>query len=375
MAKPKNAPSTFLIANIILAMLIGVILWFLLLKGQDQLNQTNVAPLSLQGLSEKDRKEIADLQTQLELEKARAEQSREKLRARKLEHALLAEKERTKKTDTEQASAPLQATLALSNELESEKARIKEMIIAQMKGATENKRLAQALENKNQQLAAVTQQKNALEQRFKSLNSDTQTLLNSLASESIQASDQDYLQALQGDVSAFLTDESRAALASAKAGDVDLLNQIEISDTNDTSLPTANLRAQVGALMTQEQRANQQKSQLNVLVSTPIPTPSNASLQDRIDALISSNAEREAAQAAEVQFNKDNQYLSSLNVIEKERENETRWVTVREGDTLWIIAKRAYDDGWLYPKIFAANPQILSNPDRISTGQRLRVPL
>jgi nucleoid-associated protein YgaU len=61
--------------------------------------------------------------------------------------------------------------------------------------------------------------------------------------------------------------------------------------------------------------------------------------------------------------------------MENERLNETRWVTVLRGDTLYDIADRVYDDGWLYHKLFEANPQVLSNPDLIKPGQRLRVPL
>ena len=75
------------------------------------------------------------------------------------------------------------------------------------------------------------------------------------------------------------------------------------------------------------------------------------------------------------QFQAESQYLDSLNPMEKERQSETRWVTVREGDTLFDIAQRVYNNGYLYHKLFEANPQVLSNPDTITTGQRLRVPL
>jgi nucleoid-associated protein YgaU len=57
----------------------------------------------------------------------------------------------------------------------------------------------------------------------------------------------------------------------------------------------------------------------------------------------------------------------------KERENEVRYVRVKKGDTLWDIAVRAYGSGFMYPKIFKANPQ-LKSPDMLQVGILLRVP-
>jgi len=56
------------------------------------------------------------------------------------------------------------------------------------------------------------------------------------------------------------------------------------------------------------------------------------------------------------------------------RENEMRIIIVKKGDTLSKIAKRAYGDYTGYKKIFAANPEIIENPNQIYVGQRLRIP-
>jgi uncharacterized protein YidB (DUF937 family) len=48
--------------------------------------------------------------------------------------------------------------------------------------------------------------------------------------------------------------------------------------------------------------------------------------------------------------------------------------TVASGDTLSKIAKQFYNDGNQWQRIFDANRDILSNPDRISPGQHLRIP-
>jgi len=51
-----------------------------------------------------------------------------------------------------------------------------------------------------------------------------------------------------------------------------------------------------------------------------------------------------------------------------------RTYTVVSGDTLSKIAKHFYNDGNQWQRIFDANRDILSNPDRISPGQNLRIP-
>lgn len=57
------------------------------------------------------------------------------------------------------------------------------------------------------------------------------------------------------------------------------------------------------------------------------------------------------------------------------RSNEMRVIVVQRGDTLSKIAYRAYGDYDAYPRIFAANPEVIHNPNQIFVGQRLRIPL
>lgn len=47
---------------------------------------------------------------------------------------------------------------------------------------------------------------------------------------------------------------------------------------------------------------------------------------------------------------------------------------VKKGESLSKIARDYYGDAMLYPKIFEANRDILSHPDRIQPGQKLRIP-
>jgi nucleoid-associated protein YgaU len=52
----------------------------------------------------------------------------------------------------------------------------------------------------------------------------------------------------------------------------------------------------------------------------------------------------------------------------------TQWYEVQSGDTLWKIAKEHYGDGSLYTEIFKANQDVLTDPDKIKVGQKLRIP-
>jgi nucleoid-associated protein YgaU len=55
-------------------------------------------------------------------------------------------------------------------------------------------------------------------------------------------------------------------------------------------------------------------------------------------------------------------------------EPEAVYHDVVKGDTLWAIAKKVYGDGNKYPVIFEANKPMLSHPDKIYPGQKLRCP-
>lgn len=52
----------------------------------------------------------------------------------------------------------------------------------------------------------------------------------------------------------------------------------------------------------------------------------------------------------------------------------TQWYEVKKGDTLSKIATELYGDASLYPKIFEANRDQLTDPNKIQVGQKLRIP-
>ncbi|MGO1077938.1 peptidoglycan-binding protein LysM [Inquilinus sp. CA228] len=53
---------------------------------------------------------------------------------------------------------------------------------------------------------------------------------------------------------------------------------------------------------------------------------------------------------------------------------ESRFHTVKKGDTLSAIAKAEYGNANAYAKIFEANKPMLKHPDKIYPGQVLRIP-
>ena len=52
----------------------------------------------------------------------------------------------------------------------------------------------------------------------------------------------------------------------------------------------------------------------------------------------------------------------------------SQWHVVQPGDTLSKIAVHYYGDATLYPKIFDANRDQLTDPNKIRVGQKLRIP-
>ena len=129
--------------------------------------------------------------------------------------------------------------------------------------------------------------------------------------------------------------------------------QDAVTALNKSGLGVRDLRATIdGKIVTLEGQAdsldvkNQIMTEFNRLVNTE-------NTLNRIRVL-----ERQAAPSAPVA---------------PKTEEETTYV-VQPGDTLGALAQRFYGKASLYPKIFEANRDILSNPDLIKVGQKLRIP-
>jgi nucleoid-associated protein YgaU len=66
--------------------------------------------------------------------------------------------------------------------------------------------------------------------------------------------------------------------------------------------------------------------------------------------------------------------VNDLLTVASGGEQESKYREVKSGDTLSKIAKEEYGDGNAYMKIFEANKPMLSHPDKIYPGQKLRIP-
>lgn len=349
----SDSRQVFRTLNILLILVIIAIAWYLFTDGGATLKPrtgqaTPDAPAS-PPVTMGNNNSVESLKAQLEQEKMRIERARASMLAREQAQAPAT------------SAAPATGSLAGGLEIEEQKRLIEAMIAAQLKNShDENQRLATALAKKNREIEAVKQQNEALAKRLITLDKSTQTLLTRLIRDGnqISSSDQDYIGALN----------APAAPAPTTANGADLINRVEISDKNDGGSVDAQLHSLVGTLMAEDNKPVENRFEPAKPVA---PTTDMNALQASVDAVMARSDERQREQ----QFNKDEQYFESLANEEKERSNETRWVTVRPGDTLYKIAQRAYNNGDLYYKIFKANPQVLKNPDKIKQGQRLRVPL
>lgn len=136
--------------------------------------------------------------------------------------------------------------------------------------------------------------------------------------------------------------QAKSVSASTAQKDIDYFNKIDVSQSKRTGRTNRITLAQ----------------QVQSLVASKIGDP--AVQPDVSDIRYSQASERD--------------YIASISPAAGERVNETRIIRVRRGDTLWRIATRAYGSGFEYPRIYAANPH-LTNPNLITTGEYLRVPL
>ena len=58
-----------------------------------------------------------------------------------------------------------------------------------------------------------------------------------------------------------------------------------------------------------------------------------------------------------------------------EEVSKDEFYEIKSGDTLGAIAKHFYGNAGQYMRIFEANREIISDPDKIYPGQKIRIPL
>lgn len=53
---------------------------------------------------------------------------------------------------------------------------------------------------------------------------------------------------------------------------------------------------------------------------------------------------------------------------------DDEFYVIESGDSLWKIAEKAYGNGAKYTAIFDANREVITDPDKIFLGQKIRIP-
>ncbi|MGF1548129.1 MAG: LysM peptidoglycan-binding domain-containing protein [Thiotrichales bacterium] len=169
-----------------------------------------------------------------------------------------------------------------------------------------------------------------------------------------------------------------AGTATANTADADYAEAVrELKRKADAPQPAPEVPRDVAVTQPVRPQKEKRVDHYNkVDVSQPLPSrDKEPSIEQRLEQVASLALTPDSSEPLLAEDDDNGRlYLYSLEEEVRQRVNEARTVVVERGDTLWKIALRAYGDGNLYPKIFAANPQ-LKSPNQIEVGDNLRVPL
>jgi nucleoid-associated protein YgaU len=93
-----------------------------------------------------------------------------------------------------------------------------------------------------------------------------------------------------------------------------------------------------------------------------------------VENSVRSDIEAALSDAAAADNTSKEAFIAAIQPEVATRQAEMRTVVVAAGDTLSIIAQRAYGDTQQFRRIFDANPRVLTSPNHIYPGQVLRIP-
>jgi LysM repeat protein len=175
------------------------------------------------------------------------------------------------------------------------------------------------------------------------------------------------IQALESSTDSMPTKEQNLP-SSINKKDIELIVKIIINQ-----MKSNNKKSLEEQLQEANKRVFVKKSLKEVDHYNKVVLPHSLSQQAKEDALVQLNQKMQNL-INDVKEDKKSHYTQAIKKEIVYRKNEMRIIVVQKGDTLSKIAKRAYGNYDDYKKIFAANPEIIHNPDQIYVGQRLRIP-
>lgn len=85
-------------------------------------------------------------------------------------------------------------------------------------------------------------------------------------------------------------------------------------------------------------------------------------------------AQQKSAEALLVQ-GQSKPALQALQRLNEELRTGNKSYVVKSGDSLWVISGKSevYGNPWLWPLIWQSNLQVLPNPDKLTSGQQLKI--
>ena len=152
--------------------------------------------------------------------------------------------------------------------------------------------------------------------------------------------------------------------------DKELMNTLSTTEVDSVSNDLENALENVD--INEQTHIDNNKKQVDVYNKVNVQDAKGTDSLSQLSAQITNEIEN--SEVLTPANEEDEKYSSDIKKEVVFREKEMRVITVRKGDTLGKLAKRAYGNVMEYKRIYKANPEI-TRPDRIYIGQKIRIPL
>ncbi|CAA6826729.1 MAG: Unknown protein [uncultured Sulfurovum sp.] len=164
----------------------------------------------------------------------------------------------------------------------------------------------------------------------------------------------------------------QSKLHNIKQDDKELLGYLSQSSVD--SVKPSTVKSEVASKTQKSTKKRQQKKNVDTYNKVVLVKNSAGDELSKLSQLMSDVVKAPKDNTSDKNKESLNTYTSAIRKEVATRVNEMRIIIVKQGDTLGSLALKAYGNVMHYPKIFAANPDILEDPNKLSIGQRIRIP-